>query len=156
MIVAGTGHRPQKLGGFGIEARKHRIRVATRALEELRPSLLISGMALGWDQALVIAALKLEIPYHAYIPGTWQANNWPESSRAAWARLCECATKVVDASYGGPYNIEAMQVRNMLMVDNCDHLAALWDGSSGGTANCLKYARSVNRPITNFWEDYLK
>ncbi len=28
------------------------------------------------------------------------------------------------------------------MVNNCDMLIAVWDGSDGGTANCVKYAQS--------------
>lgn len=26
------------------------------------------------------------------------------------------------------------------MVDHCNHLIAIWDGTPGGTFNCLKYA----------------
>jgi uncharacterized phage-like protein YoqJ len=40
-----------------------------------------------------------------------------------------------------------MQDRNKWMVDHCDALVAIWNGTSGGTANCVKYALSVNKPI---------
>lgn len=39
----------------------------------------------------------------------------------------------------GAYSSAAMQVRNEWLADRCDALLALWDGSPGGTANCLRY-----------------
>jgi uncharacterized phage-like protein YoqJ len=40
-----------------------------------------------------------------------------------------------------------MQDRNIWMVDHCDALIAVWDGTSGGTANCVRYAQKVGKPI---------
>ena len=40
-----------------------------------------------------------------------------------------------------------MQERNEWMVNNCDVLIAVWDGTSGGTANCVKYAESLQLDI---------
>ena len=56
-------------------------------------------------------------------------------------------TLVTNASYS-PY---LMQKRNKYIVDNCDILLAIWDGSKGETGNCVKYARSngVNLHIIN-------
>ncbi len=44
-------------------------------------------------------------------------------------------------------SIEAYQRRNEFMVDASDALAAFFDGSPGGTANCVRYARSVGRRV---------
>lgn len=35
------------------------------------------------------------------------------------------------------------------MVDNSDIVCAVWDGTPGGTANCIKYCKSkrVNRVV---------
>ena len=49
-----------------------------------------------------------------------------------------------------------MQLRNEAMVNDCDLLLALWNGTSGGTANCIRYANSVKREIRNLWSDYAK
>lgn len=35
------------------------------------------------------------------------------------------------------------------MVDNCDLLIAVHDGSPGGTANCVNYANQKNKKIIN-------
>lgn len=40
------------------------------------------------------------------------------------------------------------------MVDDADRILALWDGSSGGTANCVGYANDIKKPITNLWPVY--
>jgi uncharacterized phage-like protein YoqJ len=44
-----------------------------------------------------------------------------------------------------------MQVRNEWMVDSSDGVVALWNGTAGGTANCVRYAEKVGRPIDNLW-----
>ena len=33
----------------------------------------------------------------------------------------------------------------------CDLVLAFWDGSSGGTGNCVRYAGKVGKPIENLW-----
>jgi uncharacterized phage-like protein YoqJ len=45
----------------------------------------------------------------------------------------------------------AMQRRNEWMVDRADKLVALWDGSWGGTFNCIEYARKKGVPFDNLW-----
>lgn len=51
MIVAATGHRPNKLGGYAHWDAERAIDLAMRYLTLLKPSRVISGMAQGWDQA---------------------------------------------------------------------------------------------------------
>jgi len=36
------------------------------------------------------------------------------------------------------------------MVDLSDMVAAFWDGSSGGTGNCMGYVRSVGKRMIRF------
>jgi uncharacterized phage-like protein YoqJ len=40
-----------------------------------------------------------------------------------------------------------MQKRNEYMVDKCDKLLAVWNGTTGGTHNCIKYAKSKGKEI---------
>lgn len=60
------------------------------------------------------------------------------------------ADEVIIVSYGN-YAAWKMQKRNEHMIDrlsnNNDFLIAVWDGSSGGTANCIKYAKNMNKNI---------
>jgi uncharacterized phage-like protein YoqJ len=47
----------------------------------------------------------------------------------------------------GEYHPAKLQKRNEYMVDNSDIVIAVWDGSKGGTANCVKYAEKLGRKI---------
>ena len=148
MIVAFTGHRPDKLGGYKLPNDTY-IKVCRDIdwlLKELNPEKVISGMALGVDQWAANIAYKLGIPFVAAIPFEGQELAWPEASQKTYRLLRKLASEEVIVSPGG-YSADKMQVRNIWMVDNCDSLIAVWDGSKGGTGNCVEYARSVDRKI---------
>jgi uncharacterized phage-like protein YoqJ len=49
--------------------------------------------------------------------------------------------------FEGDYHPAKLQKRNEYMVDNSDIVIAVWDGSKGGTANCVKYAEKLGRRI---------
>lgn len=153
VILCGTGHRPNKLGGYG-EDVAHNLRiVAGNWLERYGPEKVISGMALGWDQQLALAAIALNIPVIAAVPFSGQEKAWPLASQEVFHFIIDKAADVEVVSAGG-YAPWKMQVRNQWMVDNAKIVLALWDGSDGGTANCIRYAESKNKPITNLWEFY--
>lgn len=152
MIIAGTGHRPDKLPnketGYKLpnptyikickEIEKH--------LLELKPEKVISGMALGYDSYLAFVTLKLGIPLIAAVPFQGQELAWPQASQNAYNALLKRATEVVIVSEGG-YSAHKMQIRNEWMVNHCDVLLACYDGSPGGTGNCIKYAKNLNKNI---------
>lgn len=153
MIIAGTGHRPDKLGGYNDKVKSKLVYLAEVGLKMNEPYGVISGMALGWDQALAIAAIELGIPLLAALPFKNQDCKWPDRSRKEYKNILSKADKIVIVS-DGEYSASKMQKRNKWMVDNCDLLLALWNGSFGGTANCIEYANSVNRKIINMWSNY--
>lgn len=153
MIICGTGHRPNKVGGYSKEAQSKLYYLAKGWLEDNHPDKVISGMALGWDQALANAAYVLDIPYIAAVPFAGQQQAWPEESREFFDMLLAHAEETVIVS-NGRYAPWKMQVRNEWMVDHCDTVLALWDGSAGGTGNCIQYANKVGKPIINLWEIY--
>jgi len=64
--------------------------------------------------------------------------------------LLKRAARIVHVCEPG-YAAWKMQRRNEAMVDACTHVLALWDGSSGGTENCVKYAEKKRKPIINLW-----
>lgn len=149
MILAITGHRPPKIGGYDPTAP---LRVAVRAairkhLLEFKPEKGISGMALGVDQDFAEECHALDIPFVAAVPFKGQEGAWPEAARAHYDYLLGLAETVVVVR-GGGFAAWKMQERNKWMVDRCSHLLAVWDGSSGGTANCVEYAKSQSKPIT--------
>jgi len=144
MIVAFTGHRPDKLGGYDLPNPTY-IKVCQeieKNLKALKPDKVITGMALGVDQWAANIAHKLDIPFIAAVPFKGQESRWPQKSQRIYAKLISLASEVVIVSPGG-YSAEKMQIRNKWMVDNCTKLIAVWDGTTGGTGNCVEYARSV-------------
>jgi len=151
MILAGTGHRMTKLGGYTEIAFQKLIAFATVQLSERQPAEVISGMALGWDQALAMAAVACKIPFIAAVPHTGQELMWPAPAQERYRRILVDARQIVIVS-PGPYAAWKMQRRNEWMVQECTDLLALWDGSSGGTHNCVKYAEQVGRNTINCYE----
>ena len=151
--VAFTGHRPNKLGGYGAEAQNLLQQFAAECLKKHNVEHVITGMALGWDQAVALAAIDLDIPFIAAIPFEYQDQMWPPTSRRIYHEILMQAHDVVVVC-AGDYAAWKMQERNEWMVDYSDRLIALWDGTDGGTANCVRYAKSVDKPIINVWEEY--
>jgi len=148
MIISGTGHRPSKIGGFIIPNKtfNYICRTAEEILIRESPTKIITGMALGWDTWLAQIAYKLRIPFIAAVPFAGQDSVWPPQSKKLYAELLELADDVVVVSEGG-YSSRNMQRRNEWMVDHSDKVLAVWDGSNGGTGNCVAYARSIGREI---------
>jgi uncharacterized phage-like protein YoqJ len=151
--IAGTGHRPGKRFDYSEETFEDLVATASAWLKNNRPDTVISGMALGWDQALAVAAVRLGIPIHAYIPFIGQADAWPKPAVERYWRLLEQCAEKVTVCLGG-YAPEKMQRRNEAMVDACDTVLALWDGSPGGTGNCVRYAEKTGKPVVNVWNLY--
>lgn len=149
-VIAGTGHRPEKLGGHSDRVHGRLVDLARAALLHYRPSKVISGMALGWDTALAEAALELGIPLVAAVPFAGQELRWPATSQKRYRDILGRAEEVVIVSPGS-YAVWKMQTRNEWMVDHCDKLLTLWDGSEGGTGNCVAYARRVQREMGHLW-----
>lgn len=155
MVICGTGHRPNKLGGYSDEVFGKLERTAYNWLHTYMPEMVISGGALGWDQALATAARSHGIPYVMALPLPGFEDRWPQSSKDQLYALMQGAAQVVyvcEAGYAG----WKMQKRNEWMVDSSDRVLALWDGSTGGTGNCIAYANKVNKLIINLWEEYNK
>lgn len=150
MITAVTGHRGSKLG-YGREVDTRLTKTAIIYFSKNRPDEIITGMALGWDMAVAEAADILRIPFTAAVPCPSQASQWPKQSQNRWNWLLSGAKYVHYCCE--EYSPRAMQIRNEFMVDNAEQLVALWDGSSGGTGNCIRYATG-KIPIVNLWDTY--
>lgn len=148
MTVAFTGHRPDKLGGYHLPNPTYSW-VCWRLEEELadlKPHVAISGMALGVDQWAARICVQVGIPFIAAIPFRGQELAWPPQSQREYQDLLNLACSCKVCAHGS-YHKRKMQIRNEYMVDNCDVLVAVWDGSPGGTANCVRYAQSRDKQI---------
>lgn len=152
MIIAATGHRPDKLGGYSDEARDRLVAKARAYLEREQPDQVVSGMALGWDTAWALAAVEFRVYLVAALPCDRQHARWPLEARRRWEWIVARANRTVVVS-PGPYEVWKMQRRNEWMVDHCDKVCAMWNGDrSGGTFNCVEYAAKMHKPVDNLWE----
>lgn len=154
MILAATGHRPNKLGGYDADTRDRLRYFAEGLLREYEPELVLVRMAQGWDQAVASASMLLRVPFDAYVPCDGQELLWPEDAQQRYRAILKRAREINVVS-PGPYEPWKMQRGNVAMVDALkspdDRLLALFDGTKGGTANCVRYARSIGVKVDNVW-----
>lgn len=148
MIVAFTGHRPARLGGYGTSNPMRTLikNEMRRILKEISPKQVISGMALGVDQWAAEVCIELSIPFVAAVPFKGQELYWPQESRERYFELLALAQRIEYVNPGG-YASWKLQVRNEWLVDNSDILIAVFDGGPGGTKNCFEYASSYDKKI---------
>lgn len=167
MKICITGYRPNKLPvryGYNIHGPAYQD-LAKVIQDVLRIAMLlnqdtelecISGMALGIDQLyvdLVGRHLKHQLQNQAFkcsitaaVPCRGQEKKWPVSSREEYHKLLSLCDNVHYVT-NGPFTPSCMEDRNHWMVDNSDAVIAVWDGKSGGTANCIRYARQKKKMI---------
>jgi uncharacterized phage-like protein YoqJ len=162
-----TGHRPDKLGGYGMTVLKDLVELAKTEIRAKNPSVVISGMALGWDLAAAIATIQLRDQEHmniklwAYVPFGAQAEQWKdEKLLAVWVKALVRADEILLLNRGKPADkseaIKWLNERNERMVDDGEKILALHNGTRGGTYNCIQYAVKMGRPIHNCWPSWKK
>lgn len=147
-----TGHRPDKLYGYdmnsegNLKLRKSIRNAIVHHIENFGVDTFISGMALGVDMWAALEVIRLREKYPhiklvAAIPCIRQWSKWNPKDTLLWRQItqkCDFVHMVTNA----PYTPSCMQIRNIWMVDHSKYIIAVYDGSeSGGTFNCLKYAR---------------
>jgi uncharacterized phage-like protein YoqJ len=158
LTLAFTGHRPPKLSGYLPEVDHCLFQLAYHVLTHCKPDKVISGMALGWDMAVAQAAITMGIHTIAAVPFVNQQAKWPEHSQNRYAAILKKCSKVIVVTEG-PYAAWKMQTRNVWMVENSHKLCALWDGTEGGTGNCItaafkKMDKDPEYSIFNVWDDW--
>ena len=155
VIRAFSGHRPVKLDGYSTTAQVTLVRFFTEYLQTINTDVVLSGMALGVDMAAATAACAVGIKFIAVVPFRSQSAVWPPRDRLLYNLLLERAAETVIVC-PGEYAAVKLQVRNCWMVDNATTLDYLWDGSVGGTANCVRYARQRDKLGKNLYQDWLE
>ena len=151
-------HRPRKLPlGWPNEdderciAAKGALSGQIDALARLRGVVdFYSGMADGTDVWAALAVLELKerhpgIRLHCIIPHPGQADRWP---RPAQERYHSILDKADDVEVINPRSSsDCMMKRNRYMVDAAGYVLAVYDGTGGGTASTLAYAKQLGREI---------
>lgn len=152
MKICVTGHRPDKLYGYNLKDSRYK-----KLFKKFKELLIedcteaITGMALGADTLFALAVIKLkqegyDIKLHCAIPCRNHSKNWNNSDQTLYSYILKNADEVKLVS-DEDYRPYLMQKRNEYMVDHADKVIAVWDGSKGGTYNCVKYAEMQNKEI---------
>lgn len=162
-IICVTGHRPDKLYGYNLSDKRYfeLKKVFKQFLIENNCSEAISGMALGVDTVFALAVLELknegfDIKLRCAIPCLNHSSNWYNKSDIDRYNSILEKADFVDIVSKESYKPYLMQVRNKYMVDKADIVLSVWNGTKGGTANCLDYAEIKNKPIYNISPASLK
>jgi uncharacterized phage-like protein YoqJ len=165
--IAFTGHRPQKLpAGAGRVALQEAISAALQRASakyaETHQLVVISGGAEGVDTDAAREAAKLGIPYIVAVPFKGQSSKWSPDAQATYEKMCKLADSKFAQLLGkdcarveggtvildeGGYEYAKYGKRDRWMVDHCDALIAVYDGSPSGTGRTYDYAKSVGKPI---------
>lgn len=162
MIISITGHRPNGLPkeyGYNLnnEAQtklKEYIEVTIEECYKYAPKeelTLITGMAIGVDTAFWEVAAKLRknnpnIRIEAALPFVGQEKKWTEKSQKQYKKMLSESDKVTIVSEGG-FATYKMMTRNRYMVNKSDIIIAVICKETGGTAQCVKYAKEHNKVV---------
>lgn len=155
MIISVTGHRPDRLWGYNLSHPKYKelSLLMYKFLEENNVTHCISGMALGVDTVFAITSIKYrnnnldkKIIVECAIPCRNHTSKWQQEAKLRYLGMLEEADIITKVS-NLPYQPWLMQKRNEYMVDKCNKLLAIWNGSKGGTGNCVNYAKKINKDI---------
>jgi len=160
MVCAFTGHRPEKLpwGTDEKDPRCEAVKIILRRLLEEAFSMgcrtFLCGMARGCDTYFAEAVLELrqrepEVQLIAMIPCPEQASRWPKQDRLRYETLCrQCdRCEILEQRYSNG----CMLRRNKAMAERADLLISIHDGSPGGTANTVKYAKRLGAEVLAVW-----
>ena len=115
-------------------------------MQEIKPEKVITGAALGFDQLVAEVCIELNIPFIAAVPFLGQENQWNNAQKDKYNILLSKAAEIKIVSEGS-FSKEKFQIRNKWIVDNSDNMIVYFTGQSGGTKNCIDYAKSINKPI---------
>ena len=163
MIISITGHRPNGLHkeyGYNlnneawiklkeyIEATIEECYKYATPNEELT---LVTGMALGVDTVFWEIAAKLRksnknIKIEAAVPFVGQEKKWIHESQKQYKQMLSESDKVTIVSEGG-FATYKMMARNRYMVNKSDIVIAVICKETGGTAQCVKYAKEHDKVV---------
>ncbi len=114
------------------------------------------GMAEGFDLAaacviLDMANLHHDIELELFIPWPGFAATFKEANRRLYDIIIRQATLV--HYIATDYYVGLFQQRNEAMVDGADIVIAWWNGKPSGTANTIRYARTLGCRIKNIFDN---
>lgn len=153
--VSFTGHRPEKLPYFSEDDpmcvdMKQRLKTQIEELIIEGADSFYTGMARGVDTwcAEIVIELKRKYPginLTAVIPCKTQTSGWNAEDTSRYESILKHCDKTIYTSTA--YSKSCMLKRDRALVDLCDVLVAVFDGTKGGTKYTVDYAEKVHRKV---------
>ncbi len=153
--VSFTGHRPEKLPYFSEDDPmcidvKERIKQQVEKLINEGADSFNSGMARGVDIwcAEIVLEFKEKYPHiklTAVIPCKTQTRNWGYNDAERYRNILAKCDKTIYTSE--EYSKSCMLKRDRALVEMCDVLIAVFDGTKGGTKYTVDYANKKMKKV---------
>lgn len=161
MIIAGTGHRPDRLGDEWDHGGPISMAIYKSVVDQLavlKPELVISGFAAGFDLLLAQAAVDCGLNIIAALPCNDQSKKWSADSKHLYFDLLSDPQVTVVEVNPGPYASWKFLERDRWMVAQLknaeDLLLACWNGApKTGTGATVRMAEQAGKKIINIWND---
>lgn len=135
-LVLVTGHRPDRLGGYGpnpqATAVRDRIEAALRAMVEVDgPLTVVSGLRLGAEELGAQAAIACGLPLVAVLPFPNPDAPWPQASREWFAEVVAAADVAITLEDREPATKQlagaAIGRRDAWLARQVDAALVVWD-----------------------------
>ncbi|MDP1818287.1 MAG: RNase H family protein [Acidimicrobiales bacterium] len=135
-LVLVSGHRPERLGGYGdtVTATAVRAKVGetlAAMVEVDGPLTVVTGLRLGAEQLGAEAAIDRGLPFVAVLPFPDPDAPWPAAARQRFAELCAAATAVVTLEPRSPATKQlagaAVGRRDAWLAEQVDAAVVVWD-----------------------------
>lgn len=138
-----TGHRPEKLKDVPAITKMYE-RLLKLWSDKYDLTIVVGG-ARGIDSIVGLVAAKMGLPVTLALPFVGcNPNDNNELMKYKSVTVVHVSEK--------PYTDNSQyQKRNTWMVDHSDMLIAYWNGTPGGTANCVRYAERVGKKIKKLY-----
>ena len=154
-----SGHRPEKLP-WGDNREDPRCQALMLMMERQLRQLCeegclryLCGMARGTDRYFleILAKLRREYPLTvtAVIPCPSQSQGWSGQEQREYLQTLDLCDNTVVLEER--YSQGVMLRRNRYMVEHATMLMTVFDGSPGGTAATVRYARARGLRIIALW-----
>lgn len=166
-VVMPLGGKPQELTWLGgqiffadraewFEHMHKRLKALARAaLSRHDPTSVMGTLAMGWDTALLEAALDRGLPIRVALPFQGVHSRRDLHHKQRFGRILERASDVQVVHAGG-YEPWAYPSAIRACIDASDLVLAMWDGKDEHVAKDLDHATQAEKRTVNLWGSWRK
>lgn len=119
-----------------------------KIFEREKPSLAITGMALGGDMIFASVALQYSVPILAAVPFEGQEKRWTEEHQKWYNYILNHKNTTIVIPEIGLFSKNPYINRDFYMANECDKCVAVYDqNKGGGTYLARKQVLKLRKPV---------